>query len=662
VPTTIRILPLFQTRNKAMAWRPLAYIPCEQYYSQEQFNKFDTDTKQFRCFQLYEAGLASYIKAQEPGAMDNVYLQLGDKGKFVNLFVPLAFIIGDNQGGDNICGRAASYGLYARRISRTCDATKAAYDTIAADCCAPLAMERIKALIIAKDWAALHALHQCPSWNPFFNVCYGGSLGGIFTAACPAEALHALENGIIPKSITNVLGGRLKPKATVKLDSACQAWTNLPRQKLMRSSNLPNAPRLLFKDGISTLTNCSAATKVGLLFALVVGSVTRDGKLAFKRLKEDEYLDILYSLEMLLCYWAWLKNDHHWLLDDLDEYEVTKTAIAKMLDTLVTCMPRLKGNGWQIPKMHEQLHVAHNILLFGSHKNIHTGPTEKNHIELSKKTSRRTQLRKSNFDWQVSNRLVDKMIVDLALEHISESPDMVVDVPITGDAAFPYPSSTAFFDLRIRCHPEDASRIEVLLDKPVKQAKYMPPMYVLQHIVQTCFEEVTRASCPDGIVVSCFTELQLSDSLVRSNHGFDDGPWFDYMATQFVNEDGEMYTSPARVELMYFLPSDPDKQFAVVHPAFELKMEHSVLMTWYRMEYNDDVLDISDCPYTVDWALEVFRMDDDSTDPLPVPRLKTVGVHDLCHHQLMVPYHNLSKFMIGVKDQQEWADQFLTSP
>jgi hypothetical protein len=199
-------------------------------------------------------------------------------------------------------------------------------------------------------------------------------------------------------------------------------------------------------------------------------------------------------------------------------------------------MPRLKGNSWQIPKMHEQLHVAHNILLFGSHKNIHTGPTKKNHIELSKKTPRRTQLRKSNFDWQVSNRLVDKMIVDLALEHISESPDVFVDVPITRETAFPYLLSTAFFDLRIRCHSDDASRIEVLLDKPVKQAKYMPPMCVLQHIVQTCFEEATRATFPDGIVVTCFTELQLSDSLVRSNHGFDDGPWFDYMATQFVNE------------------------------------------------------------------------------------------------------------------------------
>jgi hypothetical protein len=645
-----------------MAWRPLAYIPCEQYYSQKQYNEFDTDTKQFRIFQLYEAGLANFIQAQQPGSMKDVYLRLGDKGKTVNMLVPLAFIIGDNQGGDSICGRAASYGLWARRISRTCDATKDAYETIVPDCCSLLKMEVVKALVIAEDWEALYDLHQCPSWNPFFDVCYGGSVGGIFTAACPAEALHALENGVFPHAGRNVLGGRLKPQSIVKLDSACQAWTNLPRQKLMRSTNYPNAPRLLFKDGISTLTNCSAATKVGIMFALVVGMVTRDGKLAFKRLKDPEYHDILYSLEMLLCYWAWLKNDHHWIKDDVAQFDATKTAIAQMLYTLVTCMPRLKGNGWRIPKMHEQLHVANNILLFGSHKNIHTGPTEKNHIELSKKTSKRTQKRKSTFDWQVANRLVDKMVVDLALEHISETSNRDAECQNHCTNVFPYPATTAFFDLRIRCHPDDSSQIEVLLAKPVKQAKYLPPMYVLQHIVQTCFEETTRANFPDGIVVSCFTELQLPDSIVRSNHGYDDGPWFDYMDTRFVNEDQEIYTSPARIELMYFLPACPDKQFAVVHPAFELNMTHSVLMTWYRMEYQDDPTDISHCPHTVDWDKEAYRLDKDNTEPLPVPRLKTVAVQEFQTHHLMVPYHNLSKFMIGVKDQQEWADEFLVSP
>ncbi len=58
----------------------------------------------------------------------------------------------------------------------------------------------------------------------------------------------------------------------------------------------------MFKDGISTLTNCSAATKEGIMFALVVGMVTLDGQLAFNHLKEEEYHTIMYYLKMLLCY------------------------------------------------------------------------------------------------------------------------------------------------------------------------------------------------------------------------------------------------------------------------------------------------------------------------------------------------------------------------
>jgi hypothetical protein len=129
----------------------IAYIPCEQYYLQKQYKEFDTNMKQYRYFQLYEADLASFIQAQQPGAMDNVYLQLGDKGKDVNMYIPFPFIIGDNQGGDNICGRAASYGLWAYCILRTCNATKDAYETVVADCCSLLNMEEIKDLVIAED-------------------------------------------------------------------------------------------------------------------------------------------------------------------------------------------------------------------------------------------------------------------------------------------------------------------------------------------------------------------------------------------------------------------------------------------------------------------------------------------------------------------------------
>ena len=115
-----------------------------------------------------------------------------------------------------------------------------------------------------------------------------------------------------------------------------------------------------------------------------------------------------------------------------------------MLNELVKCMPRLQGNGWDIPKMHKQLHVAFNILLFGSHKNIHTGPTEHNHIELSKKTAQGTQMQNATFDWQVANQLIDKMIVNLELEHIMvvENTPSLNTHPSTGP--YPYPCKTSF--------------------------------------------------------------------------------------------------------------------------------------------------------------------------------------------------------------------------
>jgi hypothetical protein len=63
-------------------------------------------------------------------------------------------------------------------------------------------------------------------------VCHSGYPGGIFTAARPAKALHALENGLFPHLLKNALGGRLKPKQIILLDSAVPACTKLPQQKL----------------------------------------------------------------------------------------------------------------------------------------------------------------------------------------------------------------------------------------------------------------------------------------------------------------------------------------------------------------------------------------------------------------------------------------------
>ena len=63
-----------------------------------------------RLQQLYEAALLDLKQTQSNGSLDNIELQLGGKVKTVNLKIPVMYIIGDNQGGDSICGQHIFYG------------------------------------------------------------------------------------------------------------------------------------------------------------------------------------------------------------------------------------------------------------------------------------------------------------------------------------------------------------------------------------------------------------------------------------------------------------------------------------------------------------------------------------------------------------------------
>jgi hypothetical protein len=165
-------------------------------------------------------------------AMDNVYLALGDKAKHVNLKMPLAFIICDNQGNDIIAGRTCSHGIKAKRICRTCDATPEIYADVSVDSCNFLHLEDIVDMVHQEQWVELELLYQALFWNPFFDVDYGSSLLGICFAACPPEGLHALEQGIFKHLPHGVLGVYLKLAQITLLDRVVQSWVKRSRQWL----------------------------------------------------------------------------------------------------------------------------------------------------------------------------------------------------------------------------------------------------------------------------------------------------------------------------------------------------------------------------------------------------------------------------------------------
>ena len=87
----------------------------KKHYLLSQWGNMKSETKSLRLNLLFDTVLQSFRKAQEENALI-IPLTLGNETRTVTLKVPLAFIIGDIQGGDGICGRSAYYNSDARRI------------------------------------------------------------------------------------------------------------------------------------------------------------------------------------------------------------------------------------------------------------------------------------------------------------------------------------------------------------------------------------------------------------------------------------------------------------------------------------------------------------------------------------------------------------------
>jgi hypothetical protein len=107
--------------------------------------------------------------------------------------------------------------------------------------------------------------------------------------------------------------------------------------------------------------------------------------------------DVIQCIEMVLCYWKWLKKDSYWKRGSVRGKRDAKNAIQIMLSNIKRLMNREKGQGWSVCKFHEQLHVPDDIDRNGPPAGTHSGPTEHNHIEKVKKTTK--QAKKTNLIW-----------------------------------------------------------------------------------------------------------------------------------------------------------------------------------------------------------------------------------------------------------------------
>ena len=83
-----------------------------------------------------------------------------------------------------------------------------------------------------------------------------------------------------------------------------------------------------------------------------------------------------------------------------------------------TFWPRETGQGWDLPKFHEQLHVIDDIIWNGAPSGSFSGLLENNFIPFVKKPSKRTKRRRKQLDAQIARRNYETYLIDNSLQYI----------------------------------------------------------------------------------------------------------------------------------------------------------------------------------------------------------------------------------------------------
>ena len=72
-----------------------------------------------------------------------------------------------------------------------------------------------------------------------------------------------------------------------------------------------------------------------------------------------------------------VKKTKYWKIDNVKASSDALEAIRCMLSRITAFWPREKGQGWDLPKFHEQLHIIDDIIQNAAPSASHTGPMEK---------------------------------------------------------------------------------------------------------------------------------------------------------------------------------------------------------------------------------------------------------------------------------------------
>lgn len=388
----------------------------------------------------YEELVAKRAAVNKQFLMENGYhfihnLELGQYVRPTGLVCPISHVISDGEGADKFSARVrAQQGSEedGSRISRSCtcppDQSANPYFN-----CSDISYEQIRedylelrSRLTQGEWTSLmtresedfktkHGVH--PVYNALWDLDFGSKPNGPYRCL-KVDPMHAGESGV-HEYVTQVVLGPKPDRNTRKwfIDKeAARLFYDVPRQTIRTQY-----PRISFVGGLTALTYMPSHEWIGLLLALVIIALVEDnleevlGR-GLETAGEDATRDRLFTIEMLLCFHAWVASGAHDRLSDTSFFTLIDEAVKRLGLLVTSSCARSEGNGFNIQKFHDYfVHLLRDITDVGNAEEIHMGLIERLHKYYAKFPASSAQFRDQlTFLSQTAMRIDETYLLDRA--------------------------------------------------------------------------------------------------------------------------------------------------------------------------------------------------------------------------------------------------------
>ena len=659
-----------EIRAKNTAWRPLGFIYDLTQHGKgmrtlnvNKSRKLNKHEKAQRYHRVVQNILETYVTSQRNGGVKDIKVQLGLFSKSPRRMLnPTAMILGDMQGGDKHCGSSVSYSKAQGRLCRACNVAgdEAGNPWVK---CGRMSMNKIRDYVVNGDLEALQQINQYNVYSAWFDVDYGRCPRGIFSAAMPVEALHALEGGLILNCLNILFEEDLKPARCGDLDNLAIEMCGWESQFYLHAGSDKDLPRTLFKDGVTSITKISHSYIVGMMLTIVIITLRDDGKEFLAKVcgTSKRVNDTRYVFSMLLCYWSWLRKDHYWKRGDHKAKATALQSIRLMLQEILRRWPRDKGNGWFLAKFHEQLHVPYDIERNGTPRGTYTGPTERLHKKL-KQHSLRTQRRRDVHDKQLGDREFETFVIDFCSDRMTADYSTLFGQnpveDINEEWSMSQGATRGLMELEYDDnHPDQPKSTFRWLTPGAVQNKTVP----FDEKVFECIRDELRVDIKNRYFeedgnqtrAQLFTECKIGGVVYRAHPCYrNEKAWHDWVMVRYSRgEDGKTYReagyddevgfcdsesvsadheyAPAKI-LGFYLDPRYDEMQAVIQCCAFKHIRSSPISTYWKQEYTHR---------NKSWII-------------------SIGVQSIVRQCLMIPENDQKEGFHEIWSRERWADAF----